>query len=311
MRNYSKKLLLFLFCLIATSSIFSQSLNNTLYKDFVFEKVTKTKNQSYSTNIPAGAKERVYRFDFYQPQNDTSHHRPLVIWMHGGGFKLGSKKARGIPKWSKTFAQHGYTCAAINYRKSKKKPLKKFADLAAGCYEAIQDLDQAITYFKLNQQLLGIDTNRIILAGNSAGAMIAIQAVYSSPASLSKLSGDTSHSEFKYANDFSNIAGIINFWGAIFDTTMLHKASVPIVSVHGTTDGIVPYKQKDAPLNGSFYIQQQATAIGIPSDLKSYEGYAHELQKHFNPIFVSGAVRKRWLEAGKFASDFLYRQLFK
>jgi predicted esterase len=231
--------------------------------------------------------------------------------MHGGGFKFGSKKARGIPEWSKTFAQRGYTCAAINYRKSKKKPIKRFADLAAGCYQAIQDLDQAITFFKINNQYFGIDTGRIILAGNSAGAMIAIQAVYSNPESLSKLSGDTGNIVFKYANNFSNIAGIINFWGAIFDTSMLHTAIVPIVSVHGTKDAIVPYKQKDVPLYGSYYIQKQATAIGIPNDLKSYEGYAHELQKHFNPIVASGATKRRWLEAGQFASDFLYQQLFR
>src|SRR4051812_44372985 len=78
------------------------------YKDFVFEEAIITKNVLYLAQIPEAAKKKAYKFDFYQPQNDTSKLRPLIIWLHGGGFKLGSKNSRGIPQWSKTFAQRGY-----------------------------------------------------------------------------------------------------------------------------------------------------------------------------------------------------------
>ena len=100
--------------------------------------------------------------------------------MHGGGFKFGSKKARSTRIWSKNFAHKGYLCAAINYRLSKKNPLRNFKALVKGCYEAIEDLEQAIVFFKKNNALYRIDTNCIILAGNSAGAMIALQSIYSS-----------------------------------------------------------------------------------------------------------------------------------
>ncbi len=62
---------------------------------------------------------------------------------------------------------------------------------------------------------------------------------------------------------------------------------------------------------GSFAIHHVADSLLIPNQLKTYDDYSHELQKHFNPFFVSGATKKRWLEAGQFAANFLYRELFK
>jgi hypothetical protein len=53
-----------------------------------------------------------------------------------------------------------------------------------------------------------------------------------------------------------------------------------------------------------------ADALRIPNKLKVFEGYGHELQKHFNPVFAGAKAKKRWLMAGDFIADFLYEQLF-
>ena len=266
--------------------------------------------------IPAGVKPGSYRFDLYQPilrqaQDDSLEARPLVIWMHGGGFKFGSKKIKGIRVWSKSFARRGYVCAAINYRLSKKKPLRNFNALADACYDAVQDVTKAIQYFKRNASIYRIDTSKIILAGNSAGAIIALHAAYSSNAGLRAVSkkGDTSFQSISY--NPSGIAAVINFWGALFDTAFLQNTSVPIVSVHGTKDRIVPYNDNGSSLYGSEIIHRRAMLLRIPNSLKAYIGYGHELQKHFIPILRSGRTKKRWLDAGQFAADFLYEQLLK
>jgi pimeloyl-ACP methyl ester carboxylesterase len=185
-----------------------------------------------------------------------------------------------------------------------------FNDLVKGCYDAVQDAQTAIAWFKTNAGRLRIDTNRIVLAGNSAGGMIALQAAYSSNAQMLHLIGNNDSSLASQAINAGHIAAVINFWGGIFSTDWLQNARVPIVSVHGKKDGIVPYDHKGYPLYGSFAIHHTADSLHIPNQLKTYDDYSHELQKHFNPFLISGRTKKRWLEAGQFAADFLFRELF-
>ncbi|MDR3716923.1 MAG: alpha/beta hydrolase [Puia sp.] len=311
----------------------SQEKQLTKYKDPVFPATTVWKDLSYAgPEISSGKKRPSTRFDLYEPKQDSTSLRPLIIWMHGGGFKFGSKEARGIRLWCKTFSARGYVCAAINYRMGRKDLSFNFTELVESCSRAVQDARQAIAFFKENYAKFRIDTGRIVLAGNSAGGMIALQAVYSSNADLAKLAGNTGAgpailrpgtlrpgkpgprepAQPAFADPYNpgNVAAVVNFWGGIFRTGWLANARVPIVSVHGEKDGIVPYDHKGFPLYGSLAIHLKADSLHIPNSLKTYADYSHELQKHFNPFFVSDATEKRWLEAGQFAADFLYTQLF-
>ena len=279
------------------------------YKDIIFTGATINKDLSY--NPKADKKEKKsYLFDLYQPQNDHSTPRPLIIWMHGGGFKFGTKEAKGIQIWGKSFAQRGYVCAAINYRLSKKNPLFHFDELQKSCYNAVQDAKMAVAYFKLHHSEYNIDPEKIILAGNSAGGLIALQAAYSTNAELAKMAGINDSTA--NSHQILKVAGVINFWGAIFNPDWLKNTRVPIVSVLGSNDGIVPPTHKSAPLYGGIAIHEQADKFGIPNGLKVFDGYSHELQKHFNPIFPSGkGTQQRWLEAGQFAADFLYDKVIR
>lgn len=306
-----KKLLTSCLAVCVGFIVYSQPIKPIRYKDYIFSKLTIRKNLSYSTAIPGGTRKKYYRFDIYRAAQDSFSKKPLIIWMHGGGFKFGSKKAKGIRLWSKSFARRGYVCVAINYRLSKKNPLRNFSALVRGCYEAVQDVTQATEFFKENEALYGIDTNRIILAGNSAGAIIALQTVYSSYTELAALIDSNDANLPSNIYNPTNVAAIINFWGALFNTNWLKNADVPIVSVHGRRDRIVPYDHKNLPVYGSFAIHQKADSLNIPNRLKTYDGYGHELQKHFIPILRSGATKRRWLEAGQFAADFLYAELFR
>jgi len=278
------------------------------YKDLVFSDVTIDKDLSYALNAHPNEKKS-WLFDLYRPKDDGSSPRPLIIWMHGGGFKFGTKEAKGIQLWSKSFAQRGYVCVAINYRLSKKNPLFDFDEFKKSCYNGVQDVKMAVEYFKLHHMEYNIDTNKIILAGNSAGGLIALQATYSTDAELAKMAdvADTSANK----QGLLKIAGVINFWGGIFDLDWLKNARVPIVSVLGSKDNLVPPTHKSAPLYGGIDIHKQADALNLPNELKVFDGYSHELQRQFNPFFSAGkGTQKRWLMAGQFAADFLYKSLF-
>jgi acetyl esterase/lipase len=314
--------LAFIFCLPAKTQI-KQPIK---YKDLVFPGTTVEKDLSYAApEGEAGKKGQSTLFDLYQPRQDSTPLRPLIIWMHGGGFKFGSKEAKGIQLWCKTFSARGYVCAAINYRLGRKDLAFNFTELVKNCYGAVQDARQAIAFFKNNCARFRVDTSRIVLAGNSAGGMIALQAAYSSNADLLKLIGGLGPSRPGFsghgpndpystmpvdAHNPVNAAAVINFWGGIFNPAWLRNARVPIVSVHGKKDRIVPYDHKGYPLYGSFVIHIAADSLRIPNSLKTYDDYSHELQKHFNPLIVGRETERRWLEAGQFAADFLYGELF-
>ena len=297
-----------IFFFFSSAISFSQSILNSRLKAPVFN-VTVQKDLVYSNNGDVRLKYR--QFDLYQPTNDSSLKRPLLIWMHGGGFKYGTKNAKEIKIWGRQFAQHGYVVAAINYRLSKKHPVSKFPDLVSACYDAVDDVQMAVNYFKSNADKFNIDTSKIILGGNSAGAVIALQAIYSNRADLENVidSNKVIANTGKY--NALNIAAVINFWGALLDKDWLNRAQVPIVSVCGLKDKLIPVDTKGVAFFGSVAIHKKADALHIPNAIKVYDGFGHELQKHFNPFFRSRATEQRWKEAADFAIEFLYDEVLK
>jgi acetyl esterase/lipase len=316
-------------------AVHAQMKSPTLYKDEIFTAVTVQKDLSYFTkphdsDPHRGKNGRSNLFDWYEPKGDSAALRPLIIWMHGGGFKFGSKEEVAIRLWSAGFARRGYVCAAINYRLSKKFERFDFDGLVRGCYAAIQDARLAIAYFRHNAGRLRIDTNRIVLAGNSAGGILALQIAFSNDTELMQLIGSPGIGSPEPGGPIARIGGrarepgldgrapepghiaaVVNFWGGIFQTSWLKTVRVPIVSVHGRKDRIVPIDRKGFPLYGSLAIHRAADSLFIPNRLKIYDDYAHQLQKHFFPLFAGRGVKRRWEEAGQFVADFLYEMLFE
>ena len=298
-----------LFFLLLASFCFSQTTGSTRYKDEVFDKVKVTKDVVYNSSDSIKTKYR--EFDFYEPANDSLHQRPLIIWMHGGGFKFGSKNAKEIKIWGNEFAKRGYAFAAINYSLSKKNTLFKFKDLVEACYNNVDDVQKAVAYFKTNALKFNIDTSKIILGGNSAGGIIALQAVYSNRDDLQNVIDSNKIIANTGNYNPSNIAAVINFWGALFNVDWLERAKIPIVSVHGAKDRTVPINTKGVAFFGSLSIHKKADALHIANDIKVYEDYGHELQKTFNPFFRSNATKKRWKEAAGFSAAFLYENVLR
>lgn len=264
------------------------------------QEISVQKNLRYG-RAPEGIKSKYYRFDLYRQEKQNTEPAPLLIMLHGGGFKLGNKRSNSTPTFCRAFAQQGWICASVNYRLSKGRPLTRYQDLVAGCYDALEDLQAAIDYFRQNSTELGIDTSQIMLAGNSAGAILALQYVYANRDSMAVLAGRTADRQ----PEPSSIKAIINCWGAVFDSSWLKRNTVPIVSIHGIKDRVVPFEQNGQLLFGSGVIDRQCAILGIPHALSAYPQMGHELQRHFNPFFTGAAARKRYREAAVFAGSFL------
>jgi arylformamidase len=162
------------------------------------EMVGKRGGEGKATRSAVGATEFAYgqeplqKLDFWKAKTAGA---PLVIFVHGGGWKRGDKgNATGQYKAPHYLAQ-GYAFASINYRLVP----------AATVEQQAADVASAVAYFRKNAASLGIDTKRIVLMGHSAGAH------------LSALVGTDPQYLRGVGLDMSALAGVIPLDGAAYD----------------------------------------------------------------------------------------------
>jgi Esterase/lipase len=98
------------------------------------------------------------KLDFYRPKVDADRPRPLVVWIHGGGWQNGNKSS-GAGRLSALVASGDYVGASVGYR------LTDVASFPA----QIHDCKAAIRYLRANAASLGINPDKIGVWGSSAG----------------------------------------------------------------------------------------------------------------------------------------------
>lgn len=136
--------------------------------------------------------DALQKLDFWQVKSKRA---PLVIFVHGGGWKRGDKSnATGQYKASHYTAQ-GYAFASINYRLVPNATVEQQA----------ADVATAVAYFHKNAERLGVDAQRIVLMGHSAGAH------------LSALVGSDPQYLRGVSLNLSALAGVIPLDGAAYD----------------------------------------------------------------------------------------------
>lgn len=102
-------------------------------------------------------RDPLQKLDYWRP---TAAGSPLVVFVHGGGWKRGDKNnATGTDKSGHYLAQ-GYGFASINYRLVP----------AATVEQQAQDVASALAFLIKQAESLGFDASRVVLMGHSAGA---------------------------------------------------------------------------------------------------------------------------------------------
>ena len=146
--------------------------------------------QAGSVELSYG-KDPLQKLDYWKPVKKGS---PLVIFVHGGGWKRGDKRDATGQK-AEHFHAGGYAFASINYR------------LVPDCTveQQARDVAAALAFLTKKADTLGFDKNRIVLMGHSAGAH------------LSALVG-TDMSYLKNAGfNAKSLRGVIPLDGACYD----------------------------------------------------------------------------------------------
>ncbi|UJH92745.1 alpha/beta hydrolase fold domain-containing protein [Antarcticibacterium sp. 1MA-6-2] len=231
------------------------------------------------------------QLDVYQPLKDEAASRPLIIFMHGGGFAGGTRTNEGEVNFAKAAAQKGYVAVSISYRLTRKGESFSCDYEAEGKIKtfrlAAEDFMDAVHFMLKNKEKYKIDTSNVIVGGSSAGAEAVLIAVYNERLMFPDLK--------KYDN--VHFAGVFSLAGAIVDARYItEENAVPGVFFHGTEDNLVPYAtgphhwcDRDQPgylfLDGSRTITQRLKELDTSYLLFSFEGGKHEHSGMLSKIF--------------------------
>ena len=158
------------------------------YVEELFSATTETKDVVYATapDLRSGVMVPL-TLDLFEPVGDESTERPAIVWVHGGGFFQGSK--RDITTVAEAYARRGYVTVSIDYRllpgnrcqdvQRKTLSAAELAAAAAGCEHAMgaaqHDAQAAVRWMRATATALGVDPDRIAIAGFSAGAITAVR----------------------------------------------------------------------------------------------------------------------------------------
>ncbi|MBT3890874.1 MAG: alpha/beta hydrolase fold domain-containing protein [Planctomycetaceae bacterium] len=269
---------------------------------------TKKSTHSYANND--NPRQTV---DVYQPLSRKSTKLPLLIFIHGGGWRSGSKDS-GARQLSDYVRSGNYVGASIGYRLSGE----------AQWPAQIHDCKAAIRYLKANATTFGIDAEKVAVFGTSAGGHLSCMVT---------VSGNTPELEGKIGRHLKQSSAVtcgISYFGPTnflrmndYPGRMDHDAAnspeslligkpiqlaksatqkanpesyvdkddPPMLFIHGTDDPLVAYNQ-------SVILSNRLKPLGVSGEIITVQGGGHggfknpkikELERLFFELHLHGA----------------------
>ncbi len=182
--------------------------------------------------------------DIYQPAAAGTY--PIIMQIYGGSWQTGSPSSQDW--FSRHFAERGYVVVAIDYRHA---PEWKWP-------EQVVDVRTALYWISQDAHKFGGDPSRIVLAGQSAGAQLAMRLAYQEgPSSIRGVVNYYGPVDLAEGwrrpprPDPANVRGILEaFIGGTpaqkpkhythaSPITWVSKSSAPTLSIYGSRDHIV------------------------------------------------------------------------
>lgn len=212
---------------------------------------------------------RELRADFYRPEGGTVPTKTAIILIHGGGWVFGERGM--MAPLASRLAAKGFLAIAPDYRLVPEAPWPAQLD----------DVTAAIRRTAENAHRLGIDQDRIVVLGNSAGGQLAllaaaalrkelrIAAVISLFAASELSVGGT---PAKGAYDATPLLGPDASEGATRAASPLHQVAAdfpPVFMLHGGQDWLID------PV-ASIKMYERLAAHGVAAELHIVAGAHHE-----------------------------------
>ncbi len=175
--------------------------------------------------------------DLYIPEKAAAKGKPLpvVVWIHGGGWKGGSKGTAGI---ARGLVGHGYAIVDVEYRLSDEALFPA----------QVEDCKAAVRWIRANADKYGLDPDHIGAMGRSAGGHLV---------AFLGTSGDTKEFDTdSNAGYSSRVQAVVNLWGA---TDILQ------MDAHSLPGGKTTHDSADSP---------EARLLGGPMQQEPYRSLA-------------------------------------
>ncbi len=197
--------------------------------------------------------ERSERLDLYvQQARDFKVRRPGVLFIHGGGFTAGDKAEFRSASVSADLARAGYVVVSCNYVLGAKDKPGVWPRNIADCRDAVR-------WMRANADVLGLDPDRIAVAGGSAGGYLALMVGLSDD--KTGPGGDPSAKHSAKVSAVIDMYGVVNFAkhgkGVVPGVSAAEQAAYlpenqcdaqdpAVLILHGTADTTVDVAQSDA-----------------------------------------------------------------
>lgn len=257
--------------------------------------------------------------DLIYPQNNEGKKLPIMIYIHGGGWVSGVKNMRRT--YCYEFAKDGYFVANIDYDWS---PLSQFPVPVQQCLTAVDFiLDNAEKY--------NLDTDKIMLAGESAGAYFVsmLAAISKDKSILNKIGISMRHTEFDVKVNLFNCGA--------FDVISMAKGKFPNMKLmlHSFTDMTVDeilmpenydkvsaispvtyikssfpptfmlYATHDDLRHDTFALKNMLDGFGVPNEIYKCDGLLYG-----NHAFAVSTVTQKGREILKHTQAFVDKYIF-
>jgi len=218
--------------------------------------VEKTDGLIYATGIVRSPEiaEKDLLLDVYQPTGiQVPKLKPGVVLVHAGAFQYGDRSLQA--ENAEIFAKLGYVAISIDYRLTGDDPTAEgIADdanvVTRTTFAAIEDTLKAVLWLKEHAEEYGVDPNRIVLGGFSAGAVASLYA------------GFAEHGE-EY-----EVQAIIDIAGSFINVAQhIDEADPALFIIQGTLDESIS--------DGVDALELAAENAQIPYEVHRLEGVEH------------------------------------
>jgi len=169
--------------------------------------------------VPDGDAAQV--LDLYVPEKAGEKPLPLLVWVHGGGWRGGTKAGNpGV-----ALIPQGYAAASVEYRFSQKAVFPA----------QIQDCQAAIRWLRANAKKYNIDPDRIGVWGDSAGGhLVALLGTAGGTGAFAPIGGNADVSD--------RVQAVCDFYGpANFNTVMEQAAADAVKNIYPFNTPRDPY----------------------------------------------------------------------